>query len=153
MIYSWIKIKLKVLLFSTIQKPYCMHFSFMAGFVDALRLAHFTSVNFKIWQVRVTLWPIAMGVFWLSNGKPEGQLTTKHEKAYEEAKTLFVGVVIGALVDYLQDVYLYNKTSKDLSNALNNAYGGSDAGTKLYIIEQYHDYKMVDGKKHGRVGS
>jgi hypothetical protein len=25
-------------------------------------------------------------------------------------------------------------------------YGGSDAGTELYIIEQYHDYQMVDGK-------
>ena len=29
---------------------------------------------------------------------------------------------------------------------LNNDYGGSDAGTELYIMEQYHDYKMVDGK-------
>jgi hypothetical protein len=34
MIYPWIKIKLKVLIFSTIQKPYYMHFSFMAGFID-----------------------------------------------------------------------------------------------------------------------
>jgi hypothetical protein len=36
MIYPWIK-KLKVLIFPTIQKPYHSHFSFMAGFVDALR--------------------------------------------------------------------------------------------------------------------
>jgi hypothetical protein len=34
MIYPWIKIKLKVLIFPTIQKPYYKHFSFMAGFVD-----------------------------------------------------------------------------------------------------------------------
>jgi hypothetical protein len=34
----------------------------------------------------------------------------------------------------------------DLWDALNNNYGGSDADTELYIIEQYHDYKMVDGK-------
>jgi hypothetical protein len=33
MIYPWIKIKLKVLIFSTIQKPYCRHFNFMAGFL------------------------------------------------------------------------------------------------------------------------
>jgi hypothetical protein len=32
-IYSWIKIKLKVLIYLSIQKPYCRHFSFMAGFV------------------------------------------------------------------------------------------------------------------------
>jgi hypothetical protein len=37
MIYKWIKIKLKVLIFPTIQKPYYRHFSFMAGFVNALR--------------------------------------------------------------------------------------------------------------------
>jgi hypothetical protein len=31
-------------------------------------------------------------------------------------------------------------------DTLNTKYGGSDAGTELYIIEQYHDYQMVDGK-------
>jgi hypothetical protein len=51
MIYSWIKIKLKVLIFSTIQKPYCRHFSFMAGFVDALKPTPFTGANFKRWQM------------------------------------------------------------------------------------------------------
>jgi hypothetical protein len=47
MIYSWIKIKLKVLIFPTIQKLYCRHFSFMAEFVDALKPTPFTGVNFK----------------------------------------------------------------------------------------------------------
>jgi hypothetical protein len=63
MIYPWIKIKLKVSLFPSIQKPYCSHFSFMAGFVDALKPAPFTGVNFKRWQMRVTLWLTAMNVF------------------------------------------------------------------------------------------
>jgi hypothetical protein len=27
-------------------------------------------------------------------------------------------------------------------DGLNNDNGGSDAGTELYIIMQYHDYKM-----------
>jgi hypothetical protein len=47
MIYSWIKIKLKMLIFSTIQKPYYSHFGFMAGFVDALKTTPFTGTNFK----------------------------------------------------------------------------------------------------------
>jgi hypothetical protein len=46
-IYPWIKIKLNVLIFPTIQKPYCRHFSFMAGFIDVLKPAPFTGVNFK----------------------------------------------------------------------------------------------------------
>jgi hypothetical protein len=49
MIYPWIKIKLKVLIFPTFQKPYCRHFSFMAGFVNALRPTPFTATNFKRW--------------------------------------------------------------------------------------------------------
>jgi hypothetical protein len=31
-------------------------------------------------------------------------------------------------------------------DTLNTEYGGSDAGIELYIIEQYHNYQMVDGK-------
>jgi hypothetical protein len=47
MIYSWIKIKLKVLIYLSIQKPYCRHFSFMVGFINALKPTPFTSANFK----------------------------------------------------------------------------------------------------------
>jgi hypothetical protein len=49
MIYSWIKIKLKMLIYLSIQKLYCRHFSFMAAFIDALRHTPFTSANFKRW--------------------------------------------------------------------------------------------------------
>jgi hypothetical protein len=47
MIYHWIKIKLKMLIFPTIQKPYCSHFSFITGFVDTLKPTSFTGANFK----------------------------------------------------------------------------------------------------------
>jgi hypothetical protein len=46
-----------------------------------------------------------------------------------------VGALIVALADHLQDVYLRNKTGKELWDALNNNYDHSDAGTKMYIIE------------------
>jgi hypothetical protein len=46
-IYPWIKIKLKLLMFPTIKKHYCRHFSFMVGFVDALMPTPFTGANFK----------------------------------------------------------------------------------------------------------
>jgi hypothetical protein len=63
MFYSWIKIKLKVLIFSTIQKSYCVHFSFMDGFIDALKPTPFTDANFKRWQMRDTLWLTIMNMF------------------------------------------------------------------------------------------
>jgi hypothetical protein len=71
-----------VLIFPTMQKSYCRHFSFMAGFVDALKSTPFTSANFKRWQMRVTLWLTAMNLFWVSKGKPEGELTLEKEKVY-----------------------------------------------------------------------
>jgi hypothetical protein len=103
MIYPWIKIKLKMLIFSKIQKPYFSHFSFMAEFVDALKPMPFTGLNFKRWQIRVTLWLTAMNVFWVSEGKPEGELTPEKEKAYSEANTIFCGAVIEVLAESMQD--------------------------------------------------
>jgi hypothetical protein len=135
-----IKIKLKVLIFSTIQKPYYRHFSFIAGFVDALKPASFTGANFKRWQMRVTLWLTAMNIFWVSEGKPEGELTPEKEKAYSEANTIFYNVVAEVLTETLQDTYLHYKIGKEICDTLNTKYGGSDADTELYIIEQYHNY-------------
>ena len=87
-----------------------------------------------------------MNVFWVSTGKPEGDLTADQEKAYSETNTIFLGVVIGVLVDRLQDVYIHHTVAKDMWDALIADYGGSDASAELYVIEQYHDFKMVDGK-------
>jgi hypothetical protein len=55
-------------------------------------------------------------------------------------------VVVRVLAETLQDTYLCYKTAKEMWDALNTKYGGSDASTELYIIEQYHDYQMVDVK-------
>jgi hypothetical protein len=63
-----------VLIFPTIQKPYCRHFSFMAGFVDALKPTPFAGVNFKRWKMRVMLCLTAMNAFWVSKGEPKGEL-------------------------------------------------------------------------------
>jgi hypothetical protein len=54
--------------------------------------------------------------------------------------------VVGVLAETLEDTYLGYKTAKEMWDTLNTEFGGSDPGTKLYIIEQYHDYQMVDGK-------
>jgi hypothetical protein len=101
MIYLRINLKLKLLFIPSIQKPYDRNFSFMAGFVDALRPEKFSGEQFKRWQTRVILWLSAMSVLWVSKGKPEGPLTPEQEKAFTEANTLFLGSVIGTLVDHL----------------------------------------------------
>jgi hypothetical protein len=87
-----------------------------------------------------------MNVFWVFEGKPEGELSPEKEKEYSEANTIFCGAVVGVLAETLQDTYLRYKITKEMWDTLNTEYGGSDADTELYIIEQYHDYQMVDGK-------
>jgi hypothetical protein len=76
----------------------------------------------------------------VSEGKPEGELSPEKEKEYSKSNTIFYGAVVGVLVETLQDTYLCYKTTKEVWDTLNTKYGGSDAGTELYIIEQYHDY-------------
>jgi hypothetical protein len=75
-----------------------------------------------------------MNVFWVSEGKPEGELTPDNENEYSEANTIFCCAMVGALVESLQDMYLCYKTAKEMWDTLNTEYGGSDAGTELHII-------------------
>jgi hypothetical protein len=82
----------------------------------------------------------------VSEGEPDGELTPGKEKEYSEANTMFCGVVVEVLVENLQDTYLRYKIAKDMWDTLNTKYGGSDVGTELYIIKQYQDYQMIDGK-------
>jgi hypothetical protein len=96
--------------------------------------------------MRVTLWLTVMNVFWVSEGKLEGQLSPEKGKEYSEANIIFCGVVVGVLAETLQDTYLRYKTAKEMWDTLNTKYGGSDAGTELYIIEQYLDYQIVTEK-------
>jgi hypothetical protein len=82
-----------------------------------------------------------MNMFWVSEGKPEGELTPEKEKDYSEASIIFCGAVVGVLAETLQDTYLCYKTTKEMWDTLNTKYGGSDAGSEVY-----HNYQMADGK-------
>nr|AAO66536.1 retrotransposon protein, putative, Ty1-copia sub-class [Oryza sativa Japonica Group] len=116
----------------------------MAGFADALRPDKFTGVHFKRWQIRVTLWLTAMKCFWVSTGKPMGVLNADQQKEFDEATTLFVGCILSVLGDCLVEVYMYMTDAKELWDALNTKFGATDASNDLYIMEQFHDYKMSD---------
>jgi hypothetical protein len=53
--------------------------------------------------MRAPLWLSARNMFWVSEGKPEGELTPEKEKEYSEANIIFCGMVVGVLVETLQD--------------------------------------------------
>nr|AAT44242.1 putative ubiquitin carrier protein [Oryza sativa Japonica Group] len=104
----------------------------MAGFADALRSDKFTGVHFKRRHISVTLWLTAMKCFWVSTDKSMGVLNADQQKEFDEATTLFVGYILSVLGDRLVEVYMHMTDAKEFND--------------LYIMEQFHDYKMVDNR-------
>ncbi len=87
-----------------------------------------------------------MKCFWVSTGKPIGVLNADQQKEIDEATTLFVGCILSVLGDRLVEVYMHMTDAKELWNALNTKFGCTDASNDLYIMEQFHDYKMTDNR-------
>jgi hypothetical protein len=65
---------------------------------------------------------------------------------FDVADNLFRGIVIGALVSKYVDSYLTCTSAKELWDALDEKFDVSDAGSKLYIMEQLFDYKTVENR-------
>jgi hypothetical protein len=131
--------------YPTIQKPNCRQFPELsiAGFTDALRLDKFTGVHFKMWQYKAELWLTTMKVFQISKGKPEGTMSEDDQKKFKEANTIFVGCILSILADRLCDVFMHIKDGKELWDTLDAKFGVADAGSELYIVESFHDFKMT----------
>ncbi|KAM3408252.1 hypothetical protein ACQJBY_001433 [Aegilops geniculata] len=146
MIYSWIYLIEKLPIFLSIQKPnVCRSFS-NSGFAAALKPSPFTGTYFKRWQTKTTLWLTAMNVFWVAGVTPTGTIAPDQEKAFKEATVVFLGAVLSVIGDKLVDAYLHVRSAKDLWEALESKFGAADAGSEMYIIEQFHDYKMVENR-------
>ena len=89
---------------------------------------------------------MAMNVFWVAGVTPTETITPEQEKMFKEATVLFLGAVISVIGDKLVDAYLHMHVAKDLWEALESKFGATDAGSEMYVMEQFHDYKMVDNR-------
>jgi hypothetical protein len=54
------------------------------------------------------------------------------------------GAILSVLGENIVDPYYSLTTGKDMWDALEAKFGVSDAGSELYVMEQFYDYKMVD---------
>lgn len=119
----------------------------MDGFADAMKPEKFTGVNFKRWQTKAQLWLSAMGVFWVVANPPVHPLGSEKEvQEFIAAMTVFVGCVLSVLSDQLCDVYMHIKNAAELWEALEHMFSASGAGRELYVMEQYHDFRIVDNR-------
>jgi hypothetical protein len=70
-------------------------------------------------------------------------MSDEDQKKFEEANTVFVGCILSILADRLCDVFMHIKDGKELWDALDAKFGAADAGSELYIMESFHDFKMT----------
>ncbi|KAK1684766.1 hypothetical protein QYE76_045614 [Lolium multiflorum] len=66
------------------------------------------------------------------------------EEKFEKVDAMFKAALFSILGDNIVDPYMAFDHGKDAWDALEAKFGVSDAGTELYVMEQYYDYMMTD---------
>ena len=118
----------------------------VSGFAAHLKPNPFDGTNYKRWVRKLELWLISMSVWFITEGPTTGPHTLEEERTYQTADNLFRGAVISVLGDNLVDAYMHIPSGKELWDALEAKFGASDAGSELYVMEQFYDYRMVDDR-------
>lgn len=134
--------------YSTIQKPNCRKFPelSMIALADALKPDKFTCVHFKRWSVKAMVWFIALKIDWVIIDRLKGVQSAEQQAKLGESNNLLRGVILSILADHLCDVYMHITDRKELWDALNAKFGVSDAGSELYTMESFHDFRMVNNR-------
>ena len=99
----------------------------------------FYGSNYKRWSERVTLWLTVMNIMQAVQGSPNSSLQRRGDNLFRDA-------IISVQPKNLVDTYLTLSMGKDVWDALEAKFGVSDAGSELYVMEQFYDYKMVDDR-------
>ncbi|KAK1606798.1 hypothetical protein QYE76_030471 [Lolium multiflorum] len=114
-----------------------------SGIAAATRPPLFDGSHYKRWRTRAVLWFQNLNCDSALLGKPEGDLSPAQEEAYKKVDAMFKAALFSILADNIVDPYMTFEHGKDAWDALEAKFGVSDAGTELYVMEQYYDYKMT----------
>jgi hypothetical protein len=79
-------------------------------------------------------------------GIPVGEHSPEERKKFTDANNLFVGCVISILAGRLVDVYMHTTDVKELWDALVAKFDATDAGSELYTMESFHNFRMVNNR-------
>jgi hypothetical protein len=82
----------------------------------------------------------------VKDGLPEGNISDEDRGKFQKASDIFLGAVRNVLADHIYDAVMHYRDAKLLWDYLNATYGASDAGKELYLMESFHDYKIVANK-------
>ena len=92
------------------------------------------------------MWFTFMHCFFVVEPRPLGPHTAEDERRFIDANTTFKGAMISVLGESIVDTYVRMSTGKEMWDALEAKYGASDATSELYVMEQFHDYRMVEDR-------
>jgi hypothetical protein len=73
-----------------------------------------------------------------------GVKNVDEQRAFDHDDTTCKAALLSIIGDSLIDVYVQMTTGKVMWEALEARFGVSDAGSKLYVMEQFHDYRIVE---------
>jgi hypothetical protein len=142
LLFFWIKLLVKMANIPTIQKRYRPFTSI--GFASMLKPNVFDGSNYKRWRQRCILWMTSMHCFFVVEPRAVGPHTPKEDNAFHDADVRFRARLLSMLGDTIVDAYVPLQSGKEMRDALEQHYGVSDVGSELYVMEQFHDYRMVD---------
>jgi transcription elongation factor GreA-like protein len=87
-----------------------------------------------------------MHCYFVVEPRSVGPHTPDEERVFQDADTTLKGAIISVLANSKVDAYVTMSTGKEMWDALESKYGVSDAGSELYVMEQFHDYRMVEDR-------
>jgi hypothetical protein len=145
MSFCWIKLNLKFPIILTIQK--CDHRQFSSvGFAGLLKPTPFEGTHYKRWRQKCILWLTSMNCFHVVQERAIGPQTSEEKRAFQHADTTCKAALLSIIGDSLVDAYVSLPTGKAIWDALEVRYGVSNVGSELYVMEQFHDYRMVESR-------
>jgi hypothetical protein len=106
----------------------------------------FDGTNYKRLRQRCILWMTSMHCNYVVEPRAVGPHTPEEDNAFHDADVRFRAGLLSVLGDTIVDAYVPLQSGKEMWDALEARYGASDAGSELYVMEQFHDYRMVDDR-------
>ena len=106
----------------------------------------FEGTHYRRWWQRCILWLTATHCYFIAEPRVVGPHPPEEERAFQHADTMFKAAILSVLGDSIVDAYVPLQTGKEMCDAFKAKNGVFDAGSELYVMEQFHDYRMVDDR-------
>jgi hypothetical protein len=87
-----------------------------------------------------------MHCYFVAEPRAVGPHTPDKEHAFKHANSTFKVAILSVLGNTIVDAYVPLQTGKEMWDTLEAKYKVSDAGSELYVMEQFHNYRMVDDR-------